>query len=174
MATVDNSIKISALSTATPPLLATDAIPVVQGGITKQIPAYAVQTNRVRAVIVTGINLNGTGDRTTISLSSWLSTGASAGKYRVTAAWLYDVSVSLSATAANALTIRTAATGGGSTIITSVTTANLQTLTAATKMFTATPSVTDYFTAATLYVNLTTGHATAATVSLYLQLTELV
>jgi len=166
--------RITDLTAASPPLLATDAIPVWQAGATKQVPAYAVQTSRVRAVVVTGISLQTAGDISTISMANWLSTGAGTAKYVVTAARLYEASTSLSATAAATLTIRTAAAGGGSTIITALTNANVRTLTAATKLFNATPTVTDYFTVPTLYVNLGTGHGSAATVSLYLQLTELV
>jgi len=174
MATVDNSVKISALPGATPPLAANDAVAVVQGGVTKQVPIYAASSDRVRAIIVTGINLNGTGDRAVVGLSSILSTGSGAAKYRITAAYIYEASTTLAGTTAATLSLRTAAAGGGLTLFTALTAVDLQALTAAAKILTTVPIVTDYFVVPTLYVNLTTQAAAAVTVSMYIQLTELV
>jgi hypothetical protein len=173
MATVDNSIKISALGAATPPLNASDLIPVVQGGTTRQVPAYAVQSGRVRSFIVTGLPLTSTGDIATVSLSNILSTGSGTAKYRPTSCFVYDASVSLAGTTAATLAVRTAAAGGGSQLITALTAANLQTLTSATVIFTATVTANAYYTVPTLYIRLTTSGA-SGTVSMYMQLTELV
>jgi hypothetical protein len=173
MATVDNSIKISTLGAATPPLKASDLIPVVQDGVTKNVPAYAVQSGRVRSVIVTGLTLTATGDIATVDLSTILSTGSGTAKYRPTACFVYDASVNLSATTAATLAVRTASGGGGSQLITALTAANLQTLTSATVVFAATVTANAYYTVPTLYIRLTTSGA-SGTVSMYLQLTELV
>jgi hypothetical protein len=164
---------IPALSAATLPLAAATLIPVVQNGVVKNAPAHAMQSGRVRSVIITGLNLTATGDIATVDLSTVLSTGSGAAKYRPTACFVYDASVSLAGTTAATLAVRTASGGGGSQLITALTAANLQTLTSASVIYTATVTANAYYTVPTLYIRLTTAGA-SGTVSMYLQLTELV
>lgn len=109
-----------------------------------------------RSIVVTGININSAGTDTSLVFPLPI------GKYRPTKLTIFDASTSLAASLAT-LGLFTAASGGGSTLVTAATLTSLTGATACVDMTLL--LTTTYQTSGTLFLRNVVAHGSAATVS---------